>query len=507
MRSWSLRRWIHLLGAAALVAYLSMTLLSYVQAPTLWQGEHAPRAQAFFESLAGSLSITPTPRLADGSAAVIATCFPPLAVASAVTLAILLLLIHRRGQVDATLPRILLGWALAFGAACFPAFPVFTQDFWLSVAWGRMIAAGVNPYYTAFTPDSLAGLPLDHFPMAMSYGPLWGLLSAGIVVVSGGSVLAAAILFKLVLGAAWAGTLVLVDKITRTGPVPDRCLAIVVFGWTPLSATQSLGEGHNDIMMALLITLWLYLLLRGRRWTPPIALIVSVVCKFTTAPLFLLDAAFLLRRTGAAVAPSVVRYAVRLVIPVIIGLTVVLLFYRSFRFFDGINLIRGWEFLQPADAVEAVEEFVGFSLMPLTVAVIAFFPVVALYWLVATVGSFSTERILRANLAVMAAVLFSAVPHLWSWYLVWVLAPAALAPGWWLSRFVMGTAIMTPFTVAFWWIEPLSGHQEPAALTVYVGALIWMYVTRPPSTVTSDAGVTSASLWGGGVRVPGSSDR
>jgi hypothetical protein len=92
----------------------------------------------------------------------------------------------------------------------------------------------------------------------------------------------------------------------------------------------------------------------------------------------------------------------------------------------------------------------------------------------------------------MAAALFSAVPHLWSWYLIWVLAPAALVPTWWLSRFVIGAAIMAPFTVVCWWVESLKDYQEPAALAVYVGALLWMRVTRPPSTVSdADAGVPS----------------
>jgi alpha-1,6-mannosyltransferase len=493
LASRSLRGWIHLLGATALAAYVSMIPLSYVQTPTLWSAEEHPRARAFFESLAQSWSITPPMGFSGGNVMVIATYFPLLALTGAVTLLALLLLMRHRGRSDPALPGILFGWALAFGAACLPAFPVFTQDFWLSQAWGRMIAAGVNPYYTAFTPAALDGLPLDHFPMAMSYGPLWGLLSAGIVAATGGSLLAAAILFKLVLAAAWVGTLVLVERMMRARTVPDRCLAIVVLGWTPLSATQSLAEGHNDIMMAWLITLWLYLLLRGRKWTPPFALMASVLCKFTTAPLFLVDAAFLLRRTGGPLAPAVARYALRLVLPAVLALAVLLVFYRSLHFFDGINLIRAWEFLQPADAVEAVEDFIGIPLLPLTVAVIAFFPAVALYWLVATVRSFSTERLLRANLAVMAAALFSAVPHLWSWYLIWVLAPAALVPTWWLSRFVVGTAIMSPFTVACWWIDSLKSFQEPAALAVYVGALLWMGVTRPPSTAAAP-GADAASM-------------
>lgn len=499
MRSWSLRRWIHLLGAASLVACLAMSVLSYAQAPTLWQGEHAPRAQAFFDAVALRLAGASPFRFADGNAMVIATSFLPLAVATVATLALLLILLRHRGPLDAATPRLVLGWALAFGAACLPAFPVFTQDFWLSLAWGRMIAGGVNPYHTTFPPGSLAGLPLDHFPMAMSYGPLWGLLSGGIMALSGGSVLAAAILFKLLLAAAWAGTVVLVDRIARNLPARDRCLAIAVVGWTPLSATQSLAEGHNDIAMVWLIVLWLCWLLEGGRWTAPGALVASVLCKYTTLPLFLVDAACALGRDRGPMLHRLARYARTLVVPGLVGLALLLLFFRSWHFFDGITLISAWQFLQPGDAVEALEELVGFSLLPLSVAVIGFFPVVALHRLAMTMRAATVDNILRASLAVMAAVLFSAIPHLWSWYLIWVLAPAALVPGWWLSRFVVGAAIMTPFTVVFWWIESLASYQEPAALGVYLGALAWTYATRPspssavlPSVLPARSGLGAA---------------
>ena len=88
-----------------------------------------------------------------------------------------------------TTSSLVLKWALAFAfVSCF-AYPIFTQDFWLSVVWGDMVASGINPYYEKFTPEMLGGLPLDHFPMTMSYGPLWALISAAIVATTGSSIL------------------------------------------------------------------------------------------------------------------------------------------------------------------------------------------------------------------------------------------------------------------------------------------------------------------------------
>jgi hypothetical protein len=39
-------------------------------------------------------------------------------------------------------------------------------------------------------------------------------------------------------------------------------------------------------------------------------------------------------------------------------------------------------------------------------------------------------------------------------------------------------AILVPFTLAFWWINILFDHQEWAAVGLYVGALLWVALTR-----------------------------
>src|SRR5204863_1335257 len=131
-----------------------------------------------------------------------------------------------------------------------------------------MIAAGVNPFHTLFTPESLVGLPLDHFPMPMSYGPLWGLISAGVMLIAGESVLVAAVLFKAVIAVAWIGSLHLVYRLTDGLSQSQRCLSIAVFGWMPAGVSQSLAEGHNDIAMVALALLWLFQLMRGRSEAP-----------------------------------------------------------------------------------------------------------------------------------------------------------------------------------------------------------------------------------------------
>ena len=468
----SLRLRVNLLGCAALAGYAVLTVLSWVQAPALWRAENATSILAFFDELATRFPVLGLYHSFPSSEAVIASYWAPLGLATLACILLVLLLARPAALADEALQRLILNWSLAFAAVCLLAFPVFTQDMWLSAVWGRMISAGVNPYYQLFTPDTLPGLPLDHFPMVMSYGPLWGIISAIVMLVAGGSVLAAGILFKAVLAAAWIGSLALIERITRTRPARERCLATAMFGWAPASVSQSLAEGHNDIVLVAFALLWMLLLLRAH-WAAPVALVASALCKYVTAPLLLVDAIAALRRERA----GWTQFLARQVAPGLLGLGTLALFYRSPAFFDGIRVVSEWHFLRPSDALLAIEQATGLPLLVLRIAVMAFFVLHAAYWLAVSFWSPTLTSLQKAVIATMAAVLFSAVSHVWPWYAIWALAPAAVVPGWWLSRFVFGVALMMPFSLAAWWSEPFPHHMEFAALVVYAGASLWTVAT------------------------------
>jgi alpha-1,6-mannosyltransferase len=470
----SLRLRINLLGCAALAGYAVLAVLSWVQAPALWRAENATNMLAFFDALAAQVPVLGLYHSFASSEAVIVTTWAPLALPTLASILLVLLLARASTPADEALQRLIFNWSVAFAAVCLLAFPVFTQDMWLSAVWGRMISAGINPYYQLFTPDTLTGLPLDHFPMVMSYGPLWGIISAVAMVVAGSSVLATGILFKAVLAAAWLGSLVLVERITRTRPARERCLAVGMYGWAPASVSQSLAEGHNDIVLVAFAMLWMLLLLRAQRLAP-VALVASALCKYVTAPLLLIDAIAALRRDGAGWR----QFLARLVAPAALGLGTLALFYRSPAFFDGIRVVSEWHFLRPVDALMAIEQATGLPLLVVRVAVAAFFVLHAAYWVAVSVWSPTMTTLQKAVIATMAAILFVAVSHVWPWYAIWALAPAAMVPGWWLSRFVFGVSLVMPFTLAAWWSEPFPHHMEVAALAVYAAACVWTLATAP----------------------------
>ena len=477
----SIRFCVNLLGGIALLAYVSLALLSYVQTPALWRNHDTPRVIAFFEELAAQFPVISLNRLLENNTTVLVSYCAPLALATAATVVLLVLLVRHERALDAFLVTLLLRWSLAFAAACLFAYPLFTQDFWLSAAWGRMVAAGANPYHALFTSETLNGLPLDHFPMAMSYGPGWALLSGAVMKLAGNSVLATAILFKMILAAAWVAALVLVERITEPRPILDRCLAVALLGWVPLGVTQTVAEGHNDIIMAVLVLLWMLLALRGRRTTPAAALAASILTKYATAPLMLVDAIAAWRMHRL----SWVDLGVRYILTGLIAFAIFAVFYRSPQFFDGTRIISEWHFLQPRDALGAVEEMLGISLHLAETAIAAGFAGLAAVCLIALIRHPVSENVAKASLAIMTGISFAGIAHLWPWYLVWTLALAALLPAWWLSRLVIGVSMLAPFTLAFWWVEPLADAKEWAALAMYGGALVWTVSTRSPVNVAT----------------------
>jgi alpha-1,6-mannosyltransferase len=478
----SLHRYINVLGTVAVLAYAVMAALSYLQAPALWDPAYAPNATAFFNMLYGTEQVDAIRALFGGPLAVVVSHWVPLIIASAAAVALLFLLAQQSTTVGETTALLVLKWAVAFTLVSSFAYPIFTQDFWLSVVWGDMIASGINPYYETFTPEMLSRLPLDHFPMTMSYGPLWALISGAIVTVAGGSILATAVLFKAALAAAWCASLWLIDRIMRVSAPGSRALSLAVAGWVPLGVWQTVGEGHNDVAMALPALLWLLLLLQNQ-WSAPLALAASAVCKYTMAPLLLIDALHSLRTRHMLLR----HYAARLLLPALFSLAVLAAFYRSPQFFDGIKLISSWHFLQPTDAFAAVNAALGGWLAPLSGLVTAIFPAIAIHQCAMFWKRPDTEQLLRSATAVMAAVSFAAIGHLWPWYLIWTLPLVALVPGWWLSRFILGLAIFAPFTVIVWWVPEAEDYKDLAALVMYAGAALWTLLTAPQEDADVEA--------------------
>lgn len=252
---------------------------------------------------------------------------------------------RHRASIDEACVAIVKRWSIVCVLVALPASPVFVQDFWLSLAWGRLAVAGLDPYTTALQPAMLPphlldGIAVDHNDPGMTYGPAWALLSAAVMgvadglarliqgvfpgFVSGGievvgspssavssgvaagaesvssavvsesrvlGALIGAALFKSILAGAWIGCILLVDRIswTRFGSFGSqhRLRSLLLIGWMPIAPLLAVAEGHNESVLVFLLVLGL-VWISQHRLLGTVTLVLSVLVKYVTLPVLLL---------------------------------------------------------------------------------------------------------------------------------------------------------------------------------------------------------------------------
>jgi len=496
----SMRRKIHLLGAVQLSCFLVLAVLSHGMAPLLPFG--APRTEklAWYRELGAALAplgggveafLSGDSFLSDRAVLLISYCLPMLA-ATAVFVAVLALLHRSRDVLEPSDARRLLNWGIAFGAAVAVASPVMTHDFWLSFGWGRMVAAGQNPYYGLVPIEFIQNLPKGPYVTTMTYGPLWALVSGSVMAVAQERTVLGAILFKFILAAAWILALHLIDRLLRDEATWHRCVGITIFGWLPLSSTQSVGEGHNDVFMVSLVLLWLYLLRQRRTVLASASLACSAAVKYVSLPLFILD--FLQHVRGGRA--SIRTYSWRFFVASAVVIAAFVPFFRFDGFFEPMVSMRNWHFYTPTEAVSTLARLLGvresFFSFPgmffafFSICIRAFFLLAPLYFVVRYYRKAGWHEFYGAALAMMSAILFLGVGHVWPWFLVWVLALAALVPTLGLSRWVVGVAIAAPFpTLAWATFPPVTATDarsfwaiDMAGVLMYLAAAIWFMSTK-----------------------------
>jgi hypothetical protein len=331
--------------------------------------------------------------------------------------------------------------------------------------------------------------------MRMTYGPLWGYVSALVMWLTGGHALFGALLFKLVLTAAWVALLALVRALVRDRPPFEQCLALIMVGWVPIGVVQTVAEGHNDVAMVACVLLWLLLLRQEKPMAATIALTVSVLFKYASAPLFLVD--FLYRRPADSRDPIrfLKSYLPRLAAAAVITLLAFAPVFRGVGFFASTSDVHGGHFFLPADAVLALGGLTGVPVRWLAYAVEAVFPAITALALYRYLRDGGVERLSETAAAVMLTMLLVGSSHAWPWYVLWYLAVAATVPISALGRWAMGLALAMPFPLLVWTIYPDADDFRKfhlPSLLAYGLALGWLLIVRFPARSDAHAPATEA---------------
>lgn len=474
--------WIGLLGGINALSIVYYSIMSYGMAPVLRNPE-SERARAFFVWLSQQFSPlgSQVQAFALGQTALaqppvlLLAYSVPFLVLSVTCIALIVLLALYREELDAATPKLLFTGGIVFAGIMVIAEPVLAPDFWIYIATGRLIGSGYNPYYSNLTAESLQGLPLGTFDLFMPYGPLWGILAA-IPQIANRNVFLEATLFKLLMAAAWIGSLCLIWLLLAKNSLWHQCVGIALFGWLPVSVGQSVGEGHNDILMVLMMLLWLYGLERGKAIGASISLAASMLIKYVTAPLFVLDLAWSYKS----------RHRIWSYLPQFIAAAVMVLiaygiFFKSMDIFSGLVTIRGAHFFQPGDAIITLGQLAGVRFDASSQAVRGFFMILAFYFLVRYLKDPNQDAFRIAVLAILSAMLFGVLEFLWPWYVIWIVSVGALVPNAGLSRWAIGVGLGAPFValIAIFFPGPdLFLRWSIPGLAVYAFAFLW-FVLAP----------------------------
>ncbi|MEZ4653654.1 MAG: hypothetical protein R3E12_08705 [Candidatus Eisenbacteria bacterium] len=255
------------LGIVYASILLVRTAWSWRLAPVCPYRGAEPREAAVWEVLVRKLAGI-APRAADWVAGgpsdrlvLIAASWLPEALLSLCFVGLLAWLHRNRLRLDDGTLRTLRRFGMVYIGVAFWAVPMQVQDFWISIAWGRVVLCGIDPYTThihelANAEAILRGLPLDADLPGMTYGPLWALISAALCAI--GKLLpwpgwGEALLFKGVLALSWIGVIRWCERALAGRPLWHRAVGLAIAAWLPLGPIQSVSEGHNDALVTALV--------------------------------------------------------------------------------------------------------------------------------------------------------------------------------------------------------------------------------------------------------------
>lgn len=180
-------------------------------------------------------------------------------------------------------------------AALLWLYPFDAADMFDNIIHGRMLGIyGANPFLlTASAYSSDPFYPYMAWKYATSaYGPLWEILAGITARLAGDGILANVIAFKLLLTGFFMGCVGLTALILKK-IAPERALAGVLFiAWNPIILYETIGNGHNDIVMVFWILLAVWAIQKRQYIFSILALSAGVLVKFI--PLLLIPTAAIL---------------------------------------------------------------------------------------------------------------------------------------------------------------------------------------------------------------------
>lgn len=409
----------------------------------------------------------------------------------------------RRLPLRSALPPIFTCAAI-FGAAMVWMYPVSATDVFHYAVRSRLLTThGANPLVALaqdFPQDAWRPFASNQWArVASPYGPLWNLIAAPVTYLARDRMTFALVGFKALsllslLGVGWA----IARSLAADGKAA-RSTGVLLFLWNPLVLWEAVGNAHNDVVMTLPLMLALLAWSARRDVLVIPLLVVAAAIKYVPILLIPLAAVACWRRAETWPARR------RLVAWSIVGSAVVLL-VAFYPFYD-LQAVR--------TSVTSQGRIVRMS--PVAVALRFFtprFPGVDLRAWLRLVGmiilfgylalqSFLVWRrpshVARAMFEVLCIFLIVSTWYFNAWYLIWLVALAAVLPWGWASwRVIAWTASAMAGYGFTTWIQAWRDLDFPtvqawgvalmflpAALLIVAEAVAHGARRRPGAAVTS----------------------
>ncbi|HQX62223.1 MAG TPA: polyprenol phosphomannose-dependent alpha 1,6 mannosyltransferase MptB [Thermomicrobiales bacterium] len=403
------------------------------------------------------------------------------------------ILVARRCEQRAAFAVTLVAAAVA-GLLLVTMYPVNATDMAMYAARSRLFTTyHVDPI--AVTPDTFSSDPWMRLVSpewsghTSPYGPLWTLIAAPITWLAGDNLLRALLGFKLLAFNCYLATGWLIAKAFAARQDARPASAALVYLWNPLVLWEAIGNGHNDAVVALLLVAAMAAWLRGRHlWVIP-ALVAAVLLKYVAVillPLALVAVVTEARKNGTlrrVLAGSTI---------VSVGIVVVALapFYDLAAIRESVQSQGAFFATSPASvAIHWLQSRVAEQTVFRAVQAIGLAAVGAtmLVWLRRIIAL--PARLPLAAFEVIFVFLLLATTNFRGWYLIWLVALAAMAASnWAVARSVAWSAGAMAAYPLLIWIWGWRGYTFTRVELIVV-ALMFL----PPLTVS--AAQVATWLW------------
>jgi hypothetical protein len=360
-----------------------------------------------------------------------------------------------------------LAGAVISGAILLFLYPFDAADLFDNIMHGRILGVyGANPFGQVaadFKADPFYPyVGWRRFPSA--YGPGWELIAAATAWLAGDGILANVLAFKALGGLFLVGCIAIVaGLLRRTGQ--ERALAgVLLLAWNPLILYETLGQGHNDVVMLFCILGCVGCLARGRHTLAVLALVTGTLFKFV--PLLLLPAAGLISLRSLPETKARLQFAA---VTACAAAILILLVYAPFwRGTETLGIERRRElFTTSLPAVthallaDPLGEERSASMVSLAAAVIT---VLFAFWQgVRASREPSWQSFVQAAFAILMFYLLFTCLWFQQWYLIWPLGMIPLLPtGYlvWLGVSFGFTALSKPLVFEPLWLWTRSSFDR-----------------------------------------------